>query len=229
MSSPVLTGEDPVMTFSFLPVRGLLLLVWLVAPSSALAQEPSRLMRPGQLDVHAEGGLSFIPPSFEAGASTEVGVVGLGPGTLSVGAQLGLRQCLLACSLSGVLALERVSTRDVHVLGRLGYHFTWPGKSQGKVDLQGALLGGVMEARILRDAPEFRYEGRGRGLAFGLAVGGNYFLSSRFFVGCEARLRFASGLYALSLTRGSYAFTQEDRQWVRLGLGTVFSAGVRLF
>ncbi|ATB34857.1 hypothetical protein CYFUS_000264 [Cystobacter fuscus] len=217
------------MTFSLPLVRGLLLGCLAVAPTSVLAQEPSRLMRPGQLDVHAEGGLSFIPPSFEAGASTDVGVVGLGPGTLSVGAQLGLRQCLLACALSGVLAQERISTRDVHVLGRLGFHFTWPGKSQGTVDLQVVLLGGVMEARILRDAPEFRYEGRGRGLAFGLGVGGNYFLSPRFFVGCEARLRFASGLYDLSLARGSYVFTPEDRQWVRLGLGTVLFAGVRLF
>jgi hypothetical protein len=48
------------MTFSLPPRRGLLLLGCLAAaPMGALAQEPSRLMRPGQLDVHAEGGLSL--------------------------------------------------------------------------------------------------------------------------------------------------------------------------
>jgi hypothetical protein len=195
----------------------------------AQAQDTSRLMRPGHLDVHAEGGLSFIPPSFEAGASTELGVAAVGPGTLSVGAQLGLRQCLLACSLSGLLAQQRVSHRDVHALGRLGYHFTLEGKGQEKVDLYGVLLGGVMEARTTLRAPEYRYEGRGRGPAFGLGVGGNYFLSSRFFVGCEARLRLAFGAYDLTLTRGSYTFTEEDRHWARLGLGTVLFAGARLF
>ena len=39
------------------------LLGWLAA-APAMAQETSRLMRPGHLDVHAEGGLSFIPPSM---------------------------------------------------------------------------------------------------------------------------------------------------------------------
>ncbi len=203
------------MTLPWLPpVRGLLLLCLAVAPPSALAQQPSWLMRPGQLDVHAEGGLSFLPPSFEAGASTEVGVVGLGPGTLSIGAQIGLRQCLLACSLSGVLAQERVSTRDVHALGRLGYHFTVANRNYRKVDLYGFVLAGAMEVRTALAAPDYGYEGRDRGPAFGLGIGGNYFPhpGSRFFLGGEARERFGMGSFDLTLTRGTYAFTEDDRR-----------------
>lgn len=204
---------------------------WLTA-APALAQEapePPRLMHPGQLDLRVEGGLDFLPPSAEAAASTELGVVTLGPGTLSAGAQLGFRQCLIACSVSSVLARQRVSNLDLYALGRLGYHFRLEGGNQDKVDLYGVLLGGVMEARTLRVTPEFRYEGRGRGPAVGVGVGGSYFLSSRFFVGGEARLRFATGTYALSLTRGTYAFSPEDSHWVRLGPSTVLFAGARLF
>lgn len=211
--------------------RGLLLLGWLSA-APALAQEapePPRLMRPGHLDLRVEGGLDFLPPSAEAGALTELGVVTIGPGTLSAGAQLGFRDCLIACSVSSVLAQQRVSTLDLYALGRLSYHFSLEGRNQDKVDLYGVLLGGVMEARIIRRAPEFRYEGRGRGPAVGVGVGGSYFLSPRFFVGGEARLRFATGSYALALTRGSYAFAPEDSRWTRLGPSTVFFAGARFF
>lgn len=215
---------------TLLPVHGLLLLGGLAAaPALAQEQETSRRMRPGHVDLRVEGGLDFLPPSAEAAASTDLGVVPLGPGTLSVGAQLGLKQCLLACSVSHLLEREWVSNRDVYALGRLGYHFSLEGSSQDKVDLYGVLLGGVMEARTTHRAPDYRYEGRGRGPAFGLGVGGSYFLSSRFFVGAEARLRFASGSYALSLTRGTYAFTREDSHWLRLGPSTVLFAGARLF
>ncbi|MFL5354858.1 hypothetical protein [Archangium sp.] len=209
-----------------------LLLVGGLAAAPAMAQEapePSRLMRPGHLDLRLEGGLGFLPPAGEAGASTELGVVTIGPGTLSAGAQLGFRQCLLACSVSSVLAQQRVSNLDLYALGRLGYHFSLEGKNQDRVDLYGVLLGGVMEARTTRSAPEFRYEGRGRGPAVGVGVGGSYFLSSRFFVGAEARLRFATGSYALTLTRGTYTFTPDDSHWVRLGPSTVLFAGARLF
>lgn len=210
--------------------RGLLLLGWLsAAPAMAQDPEPPRLMHPGHVDLRIEGGLDFLPPSAEAGALTELGVVTLGPGTLSAGAQLGFRQCLIACSVSSVLAQQRVSTLDLSAFGRLGYHFSLEGRNQDRVDLYGVLLGGVMEARITRRAPEFRYEGRGRGPAIGVGVGGSYFLTSRFFVGAEARLRFATGSYALSLTRGTYAFTPEDSHWVRLGPSTVLFAGARLF
>lgn len=204
----------------------LVLAVLLTTSGKGWARE---IPRPGNLDLRVEGGLSFIPPALEAGASADLGVVSLGPGMLSAGAQLGVRQCLFACSLSDLFSQRFVTNRDVYALGRLGYHFTPPQQRDSRVDLQGILFAGVMEARTTVSTANYRYEGRGRGPAFGLGLGGNYFLSSRFFVGGEARLRFATGTYSLTLTEGTYAFTSEDSHWLRLDLSTVLFAGARLF
>jgi hypothetical protein len=202
--------------------------VLVAARARARTPETARWLRPGQLELHVEGGLSLLAPSLEAGAGGEVGVLAVGPGTLSLGTQLDLRQCLLACSLSGLLAGQSVSTRDVSVLGRLGYHVRLEGPGRGPVDVYGVLLGGVMEARTFQVSPEAHVEGRGRGPAFGLGLGGHAFLSEHFFLGGEARLRFASGVYALSVTQGAHVFTEEETHWLRLGPETVLFVGVRL-
>ena len=222
-----------------LHVRNLHLLGWLLAtPGIATAQEPTQatataesppLLRPGQVDLRLLGAASLLPLFLEGGAIAEVGVLPLGPGTLSLGAELSVNLCALACWVPNLFSDRDVSRRDVHAVGRLGYHFSSPDRNYRKVDLYGVLLAGVMEAHTTLTAPDYAFEGRGRPLAFGLGVGGNYFPSSHFFVGGEARLRFSSGAYELSLTRGTYEFTREDRRIFRLGLSTAFFVGVRLF
>ncbi|PTL79131.1 hypothetical protein [Vitiosangium sp. GDMCC 1.1324] len=197
-------------------------------PATAVTR-PSSLPRPGSLDLRIAGGAAFLPPSVEAGASAELGVLPIGSGTLSAGAELSINQCLLACSATDLFSQREVSNRDLYVLGRVGYHFALPVRNKRTVDLSGFLLAGMMEAHTTVTAPDERYEGRGRGPAFGLGMGGNYFLSPRFFVGGEARLRFGAGSYTFTVSRGSPAFTREDHHWVRPGLGTVIFAGVRLF
>lgn len=198
------------------------------APSTGSPRFPS-LPRPGNLDLRAAGGASFLPPSVEAGASAELGVLPLGAGTLSAGAELSINQCLLACSAADLFSKREVSSRDLYVLGRVGYHVALPIRNERTVDLSGFLLAGMMEASTRVTAPDERYEGRGRGPAFGLGMGANHFLSPRFFVGGEARLRFGAGSYDFTVTRGSPAFTLEEHRWVRPGFGTVIFAGVRLF
>ncbi|QRN95233.1 hypothetical protein JRI60_40145 [Archangium violaceum] len=212
--------------------RGLLLLGWLTAaPALAQAEEPRPLMRPGNLDLRLEGAASLLPLSVEAGAAVDLGVIQVGPGTLSLGAEVDVNQCALACWVPNLFSERDVSRRDFSGFGRLSYHFTLADRNYRKADLYGVLLGGVMETRTTVTAPDYRYEGRGRAPAFGIGLGGNYFPSpeSRFFVGGEARLRFSTGDYALTLTRGEHAFTREERRWTRLGLSTAFFLGVRLF
>ncbi|QRK08886.1 hypothetical protein JQX13_01555 [Archangium violaceum] len=188
-----------------------------MTPGVAVARDFHPLLHPGNLDLRVEGGASLLPPSIEAGISTELGMVRLGAGTLSVGAEIGIHQCVLACSVRDLLDLRTVSNRDIHALGRVGYHFTLDDRNDDRMKLSGFLLAGVMEARTTQRSPDDHYEGRGRGLAFGLGVGGSYFLSPPFFVGGEARLRFASGSY------------DDGRHWVRGGLSTLLLAGIRLF
>ncbi len=220
--------------------RNALLLGWLAAaPAWAEAEEttpaapmePRPLMRWGNLDLRLDGAASLLPLSLEAGATLDLGVLPLGPGTLSLGAELSVNQCALACWVPNLFSERDTSRRDFYAFVRLGYHFTVANRNYRKVDLQGFLLLGGMETRTTQSAPDYRYEGRDRSPAFGLGVGGNYFPTdgSRFFVGGEARVRFGTGTYALSLTQGTYTFTEEDRSWTRLGLSTAFFVGFRLF
>ncbi|MFY0525088.1 hypothetical protein ACN28I_18740 [Archangium gephyra] len=212
-------------------LRALLLLGGLaVASGAAEAQEqPRPLLRPGNVDLRVEGAASLLPLSLEAGATVEVGVLPIATGTLSLGVELSANLCALACWIPN-LFLERDTSRwDLSAAGRLGYHFTLANRHYSRFDLFTFVLGGVMEPRTTVTTPSYRYEGRGRGAVFGLGVGGNYFPSSRFFLGAEARLRFSTGTYDLTLTRGTYDFTPGDLRWLRLGLSTAFFVGVRLF
>ena len=192
--------------------RNLLLLAWLaVASGGAEAQEqPRPLLRPGNVDLRVEGAASLLP--------------------LSLGAALSANLCALACWVPNLFLARDTSRWDLSATGRLGYHFTLANRNYSKVDLFGVLLGGVIQPRTTVSAPSYRFEGRGQGAVLGLGVGGNFFPSaSRFFLGGEARLRFSTGTYELTLTRGTYDFTEEERRWVRLGLSTAFFVGVRLF
>lgn len=211
--------------------RNLLLLCgWLVASGAAEAQErPPPLLRPGNVDLRVEGAASLLPLSLEAGATVEVGVLPIATGTLSLGAELSGNLCALACWVPNLFQERDTSRWDLSAVGRLGYHFSLANRNYSRADLFGFVLGGVMEPRITVTAPTYRFEGRGRGAVLGLGMGGNYFPSSRFFVGGEARLRFSTGTYALTLTQGTYEFTDDERRWIRLGLSTAFFVGVRLF
>ncbi|OJT18320.1 hypothetical protein BO221_40235 [Archangium sp. Cb G35] len=210
----------------------LLLLGWLaMAPGVAGAEElPRPLLRPGNVDLRVEGAASILPLSLEAGATVEAGVLPIATGTLSLGAELGANLCALACWVPNLFSERDTSRWDLSVVGRLGYHFTVANRNYSRMDLFGVLLGGIFEPHTTVTAPGYRFEGRGRGVILGLGMGGNYFPSaSRFFLGFEARLRFSTGTYALTLTRGTYDFTEEDRRWLQFGLSTAFFVGVRLF
>ncbi|WP_375771457.1 hypothetical protein NR798_11295 [Archangium gephyra] len=203
-----------------------------VASGRAEAQEqPRPLLRPGNVDLRAEGAASLLPLSVEAGATVEVGVLPIATGTLSLGAELSANLCALACWVPNLFLVQDTSRWDLSAVGRLGYHFTLANRNYSKVDLFGVLLGGVIQPRTTVTSPSYRFEGRGQGAVLGLGVGGNYFPSpsSRFFLGGEARLRLSTGTYALTLTRGTYDFSEEDRRWLRFGLSTAFFVGVRLF
>jgi hypothetical protein len=204
----------------------LLLGLLLAAPGDS---EPSPLLRPGNLDLRLNVGGVGSFTSLEAGATVDLGLLRLGSGTLSLGAEVSVSQCLLSCWVPNLLTEEDDWQRDLYALGRLGYHFRLSNRNYRKVDVHAVLVAGVDEARTWVDAEGYAFEGKGLGPAFGAGVGGKYFLSSRVFIGAEARLRFAFGTYALRVTRGSYVFREDDQRWTRFGVNTLFFAGLRLF
>lgn len=191
--------------------------------------EPHPLLHPGGVDLRVEGAVSLPLLYVQTGATVDVGVLPLGPGTLALGVELGFNLCATACWVPNLVLERHVSRYDLSALGRLGYHFTVDDRNYRRVDFHGVLAGGVMEARTTFTGPDYRVEGRGRGPSVSLGLGGNYFPRSRFFVGAEVQLHFATGLYALDVTRGTYVPTDEDRRWIQLGLGSTFFLGFRLF
>ena len=208
---------------------GTALSLWLALGGAEAQERTPPVLRPGHLDLRLEGAASLLPLSLEAGATVEVGVLPIATGTLALGAQLSGNLCALACWVPNLFSERDTSRWELSAVGRLGYHFSLADRNYSKVDLFGFVLGGVTQPRTTVTAPTYRFEGRGRGAVFGLGMGGNYFPSSRFFLGGEARLRFSTGTSELTLTRGTHAFTDDERQWFRLGLSTAFFVGVRLF
>ncbi|WP_095976064.1 hypothetical protein [Melittangium boletus] len=201
-----------------------------MALGGAEAQERTPpVLRPGQVDLRLEGAASLLPLSLEAGATVEIGVLRVATGTLALGGEFSGNLCALACWVPNLFSERDTSRWELSAVGRLGYHFALSGRNYDKVDLFGFVLGGVTEPRTTVTTPTYRFEGRGRGAVFGLGLGGNYVPSSRFFLGGEARLRFSTGASELTLTRGTHAFTDDERRWFRFGLATAFFVGVRLF
>ncbi len=219
--------HPPVLRSRWAPL--LLVAGLLAAPGAGAEEGVLARMRPGQVDLRLEGAASLLPLWLEAGAAVEVGVLPVATGTLSVGAEVSANLCALACWVPNLFSERHTSRWEASAVGRLGYHFALANPKKRHADLYGFVLGGVTAPRTTVTTPTYRFEGRGRGPLVGGGLGVNYFFTHRVYLGGEARLRASWGHLALTLTRGEHAFTDEERQELRLGVSTALFAGVRLF
>lgn len=190
-------------------------------------ESASPLLRPGQVELRLDGAVALLL-ALEGGVGVEVGVLPLFSGTLSLGAAFSGELCALACWVPNALSERDTSRWERSLVGRLGYHFTVSGRRPGRADLSAFVLGGVTEPHTTVTTPDHRFQGVGRGPVLGLGLGGKYFLSPRFFLGTEARVRASWGTSELTLTRGTHAFTDAERQWLRYGFSATFFVGARL-
>lgn len=154
-------------------------------------------LRPWEVDVR--GGLHTTPilEYGGVGASADAGMRKLGPGTLALGGGIDYLLCGTSCS-SAPLAFTQ---KQLSFEGRVSYHLSVP--NVPRVDVYPLVTAGLMSSRSsikVGDNSEYRASDLTPTVSFG--AGASYFFAERFFVGAEARFRYAAGSYSYELASG---------------------------
>ncbi|RKH05880.1 hypothetical protein D7V97_23285, partial [Corallococcus sp. CA053C] len=192
------------------------------------------LQGPGDLDLRVHLTTDILVAFVEFGVAADLGVAPIGPGTLAVGAELNLGLCVTACGLVGALTGFDISDRYITPHARLTYHFLPPAmrKRPTELDLYGLFLAGVtLSTQTITGTVQgvsVDYQGTGAGLSLGVGAGAKLFFKERFFVGGEARLRYARGTYDYEEEVGGSVFSGVDEDWSQSGLSLLVFAGLRL-
>lgn len=200
----------------------------LVAPSGdrdvAESSAQSYSLLPWEVDVR--GGLHTTPilEYGGVGASADAGMRKLGPGTLALGGGIDYFLCGTTCS-STPLAFTQ---RQLSFEGRLSYHLSVPKVS--RVDVYPLVTAGLMSSRAsikVGSNSEYRASDLTPTVSFG--AGASYFFAERFFVGAEARFRYAAGSYSYELASGpakSFDHSGVDR-WNASTVDLAVAVGAR--
>jgi hypothetical protein len=200
----------------------------LVAPSGdrdvAEPSAQSYSLLPWEVDVR--GGLHTTPilEYGGVGASADAGMRKLGPGTLALGGGIDAFFCGTTCS-STPLAFTQ---RQLSFEGRVSYHLSVPKVS--RVDVYPLVTAGLMSSRSsikVGSNSEYRASDLTPTISFG--AGASYFFAERFFVGAEARFRYAAGSYSYELASGpakSFDHSGVDR-WNASTVDLAVAVGAR--
>ena len=200
----------------------------LLVPSAAFAQEPASPdapelkegaeMKARQFDLRAGVHTSALLQYGGLGVAGDIGIAKLGPGTLAAGGELAYDACGLMCVSS---PYEKFQT---HLWGeaRLAYHVSTPRLAH--VDFYPLVTAGFVYAHssITVNDSEYRAGKLAPTVAFG--AGASWFVTKRFFVSGEARLRVAAGDYGYELASGPGA--QFDRSKVDTWTATTIDLGI---
>lgn len=193
--------------------------------------EPGRLMRPGNLDVRGTLDTDILLIYVDVGAGVDFGVLPAGPGTVSIGAEFDFGFCASACVLLNALTPLTWGSRYYSPFARIGYHFPLKGNAtMQKVDVYGLAMVGLVYTNTGASTDDGSISFTGEDTAIGVGAGGgvNYFLGDSLFVGAEARLRYATGIYTFTMKAGQYTFSDRESRWDLSGLNLLLFLGARL-
>ena len=188
----------------------------------------SRPLQPFELDVRGTLSTDILLIYVGVGASADLGVVPLGPGTLAVGAGFEYDFCGSVCWFFSAVTPFNFGQYQIAPSLRASYHLDLKKKN---LDFYPLLFGGPVFARahIDFDDGSASYVATDTGFQIGAGAGINYFVGERFFVGAEARLRYAKGTYTYELRSGNDRLFDKGNgdSWSLTGLNLVFAAGYR--
>ena len=200
----------------------------LVAPGGDrdVAEPPAQSYSLLPWEVDVRGGLHTTPilEYGGVGASADAGMRKLGPGTLALGGGIDAFFCGTTCS-SAPLAFTQ---RQLSFEGRVSYHLSVPKVS--RVDVYPLVTAGLMSSRSsikVGSNSEYRASDLTPTISFG--AGASYFFAERFFVGAEARFRYAAGSYSYELASGpakSFDHSGVDR-WNASTVDLAVAVGAR--
>jgi hypothetical protein len=200
----------------------------LVAPSGdrdvAEPSAQSYSLLPWEVDVR--GGLHTTPilEYGGVGASADAGMRKLGPGTLALGGGIDYFVCGTTCSSTPL----EFTQRQLSFEGRISYHLSVP--KVARVDVYPLATAGLMSSRSsikVGSNSEYRASDLTPTISFG--AGASYFFAERFFVGAEARFRYAAGSYSYELASGpakSFDHSGVDR-WNASTVDLAVAVGAR--
>ena len=153
-------------------------------------------LRARQVDVKADLRTSALVQYAGIGASGDVGVARLGPGTLALGGGIAYEACGSTC-WDTPLGFTQHQTM---IEARGSYHLV-PGRIR-YLDIHPLVTLGVAFAGSTIHVGDSEYRGSSVAPTVGFGAGATWFFAQRFFVSAEATLRWAAGSYDYELARG---------------------------
>ncbi len=199
-------------------------------PAAGSVKPPSgsRPIQPFELDLRGTLSTDILLVYVGVGASADLGIVPAGPGTIAVGAGFEYNFCGSVCWFFSAITPFNFSQYQIVPSVRASYHLDL---KQKHLDFYPLLFGGPVFARasIEFDDGSASYVATDTGFQVGAGAGINYFVTERFFVGAEARLRYARGTYSYELRSGNDRVFEKGNgdSWSLTGLNLVFAAGYR--
>jgi hypothetical protein len=213
----------------------------LVAASISLPKETTkpivpipktRTLEPAHVDLKLTGNADALLAFIGAGAAADIGVARAGPGTFSLGAAGEYNFCASICWLLNTITPLEFGQRQISLWARAGYHIEIKGKGMEKFDIFPFVMAGPTFANsyVRLDNGAAEYRGTDRAIAVGAGLGANLFVAGPVFVGGEARVRYATGVYNYELVSGSSQRTIAEgsvTHWSMTGLDLMLAMGVR--
>ena len=184
------------------------------ATAAPIAAAPAAAAAPGERDVAQSTAQDHVLQPWEVdtrvalhttpifqyggiGASADAGMRKLGPGTLAMGGGMDYFVCGTSCSATPL----EFSQRQLALEGRVSYHMALP--KVRNLDFYPLLTAGLRRLSVVDHGwREQRVSCLGRRAGLGFGAGASYFFADRFFVGAEARFRYAAGSYSYELASG---------------------------
>jgi hypothetical protein len=163
---------------------------------SAQSTAQDHVLQPWEVDTRVA---LHTTPLFQyggIGASADAGMRKLGPGTLAMGGGMEYFACGTSCSATPL----EFTQRQLSLEGRVSYHMALPKVRQ--LDFYPLLTAGFVVSRSSIDVGGSEYRASDLAPAVGFGAGASYFFADRFFVGAEARFRYATGSYSYELASG---------------------------
>jgi hypothetical protein len=204
------------------------------AQAAPEAPRPNRMQAVGDIDARVTLNADILLAFVNAGVGADVGLLPLGPGVLTLGAEFEAGACVTPCIALNLITGWNFSHLFYSPHARVTYHLL-PNKSgMEKVDLYGLALGGVTltTTRVANTGTgadtAFEVVGSDVSPSVGLGVGGKYFVQNDFFVGAEGRLRYSSGVYTYTARVGNVSISDTQSTWSLSGFNVQLFAGIRL-
>ena len=170
------------------------------AASEPPPEKPTDELKPMQLDVRATLNADVLLAYIGLGASADLGLVPVGPGTFAVGAGFEYDFCGSVCWFFSAATPLEFSHRQIWPQARASYHISLPSSKQ-KLDFYPFVGVGPVFARsqLSVDNGAARYVGTDTSIGVNFGGGLNLFVAGPVFIGGEARVRWAAGEYEYKL------------------------------